>query len=348
MSVHPGRIPLFIAATATELGTPTLVSDAVEAGRYDPDAAADDEMISICEAHPDVQALDMAVRCATEVTEHAGLREADLAVLLHASVAYQGLDLASPASFIQRRVVPNSRGTAINISQASNGAMAAIDIAANFLRNSENEDAWALVTTSDTFRGPEYDRFATDAGIILADGATAIIICRTRTNLELKSIVVQSDPSHEAFWTGNRPLAYYPGHSAWPINITERKNDYLQQGNDLFAVIRDVDAAGQTVVEQSLSKAALRTEDIRWFLYPNVGATLFDWEAMASDGILKEKTTWEWGRRVGHLGAGDQIASIDYLLRAGKLRSGDRVIVSGTGGGWSFSAGVIEYTEVPL
>ena len=80
--------------------------------------------------------------------------------------------------------------------------------------------------------------------------------------------------------------------------------------------------------------------------HPNVGkgvAQIRD----AAFGVDASVTTTDWGLRTGHMGAGDQFGGLTHLLETGKVRPGDRVLLSGAGAVWNFGAAVLEITAVP-
>lgn len=63
-------------------------------------------------------------------------------------------------------------------------------------------------------------------------------------------------------------------------------------------------------------------------------------------GFTGEQTLWrQFGRYVGHLGGGDQIAGLDYLVQHDELEPGDRVTLFAVGTGFTFSAAVLEITR---
>lgn len=61
----------------------------------------------------------------------------------------------------------------------------------------------------------------------------------------------------------------------------------------------------------------------------------------------RRATNWEWSRTVGHLGAGDQFASLAHLVDSGRARPGDRCVLIGVGAGYSWGCAVVEIDTVP-
>jgi hypothetical protein len=59
-------------------------------------------------------------------------------------------------------------------------------------------------------------------------------------------------------------------------------------------------------------------------------------------GYKAEQSSWDYGRTVGHLGAGDHFAGIHHLMQTGAIGTGDRLMMIGAGIGFNFVAVVIE------
>lgn len=58
-------------------------------------------------------------------------------------------------------------------------------------------------------------------------------------------------------------------------------------------------------------------------------------------------TTWSWGRTVGHLGAGDQIAGLGHLVEDAAVNAGDHCMLLGVGAGFTWTCALVRIVEVP-
>lgn len=337
---------VYVAGTASYLCAEQKVAEAVADGRYDAAEAETDDLVAVRVAGPGEFPPGMAAAAAAEAMSRSGVAPADVVLVAAASVGYQGLDLSTPASYIQGKVLGRHGASAVTVGQASNGGMAALDLAAAYVA-SRPAPAAALVTTGDKFALPQFDRYRTDSGIVLSDGATGLVLSRGGGVARLEASNVISDAAHEGFWRGDAPWTDHSDPAHWPVNLMPRKDQYLAQGVDLMAVLINLDKRQQECVDLTLDEAGTRIEDVARFVYPNVGSKLFDWDLMASLGIDRSRTTWDWGREVGHLGGGDQIAGLNHLLETGSVNPGDKVVLVGTGGGWSFGCAVLEIQETP-
>ncbi len=83
------------------------------------------------------------------------------------------------------------------------------------------------------------------------------------------------------------------------------------------------------------------------FIVPHVGHILLQREYLDNLNIKLEDTTWEWARKVGHMGAGDQYSTIEHLMVTGQLKAGDHCMVMGVGAGFTWTCAIFEVLELP-
>src|ERR1051326_4476387 len=139
---------LFIAGLGSWLPPAVDAAEAATDGRYDPAEQAANEYLSITVAGEEAPP-DMAVRAGRQALAASGLTPGDIALLLHASLWYQGVDFWPAASYVHRQVLGEAAHVpAIDIHQMSNGSLAALELAASYLAADPGRRA-ALVTSAD-------------------------------------------------------------------------------------------------------------------------------------------------------------------------------------------------------
>ncbi|WP_431038424.1 ketoacyl-ACP synthase III family protein [Streptomyces sp. P6-2-1] len=338
---------VYVGASAAHLGVTTDLRQVVAEGRYDADEFRDDdyESVRVASSGP---AVGLAVEAARLALERAGEELPDVALLAHASCAYQGLDHFAPASYIQHHTVGGT-GTALEIKQFSNGGLAALGLAAGYLTHTPGPSA-ALLTTSDVFAEPDYDRYRSDKSIVLADGGTALVLTHGgRPGVaRLLSTSLLADAAAEGFYHGAHEWNAASGEGGRPLDLRARRTGYLAQGDsDIAAIVQAATVRQQQVVDEALADADTDGKDVACFVFPNVGRTVVDWEFRKRAGIEEARTAWQWGRTVGHLGAGDQFAGLTHLLESGQVHPGDKVALAGIGMGFTFGCAVFEILEQP-
>ena len=336
---------IYVSSAAAWLGRPEDVRTAVAEGRYDAEEARDDGYLSVRVAGEETPA-DMAVSAAERALARSAVPHEDFHLVAHASVGFQGLDHWAPPSYIQKRTV-GGNGSALEVKQASNGGMAAIELAAAYL-SARGGSAAALVTTADKYHLPVFDRYRSDKGMLRGDGASALVLARGAGVARLLSTAVIGDASHEGVYRGGQGFADHIGSEGWPVDLRSRLKTYLQSGADVREIVHLLTVRQQEVMQTALDDAGVKTDDVARFVFPNAGLTVVDWDFRRREfGIDEPRTLWGWGRTVGHIGAGDQAAGLSRLLETKEVGPGDLVVLSGIGAGFTFSCAVLEITEQP-
>ncbi|KQZ19760.1 ketoacyl-ACP synthase III family protein [Streptomyces clavifer] len=334
---------IYVNACAAVLGRGEQTAVAVAEGRYDADEAAADGFLSIS-VIDDGPAVELAVKAGGLVMARSTASD-DIALVVHSSCNYQGLDHFAPASYVQGRTVGGC-AAAVEVKQYSNGGLAAVEIAAAYLANCSDTSS-ALLTTSDIFALPAFDRYRSDKGVVFGDGGTGLVLSRAGGVARLLSTAVISDGTYGAVYLGNSPFEEQ-APDAGVVDLRSRRADYLvDNGELLLKIVQSLTERQQESVTVALADAGLEAGDIDRWVLTNVGRTLDDVEFREMFGIEEEKTTWEWGRRVGHIGAADQIAGLTHLLETGEVGPGDRVALCGIGMGFTYACAVVEILERP-
>lgn len=334
---------IFVRGTGIRLPSSLLVADAVASGACPPRVATATDMVAVAHS-PDESAAEMAAHAARFALDRAATAPEDIDLILHADTYHQGQDLWPVASYIQREAVGNSC-PAIEIRQMSNGGMAALDLATSYLTADRNR-CDALLTTADRFCAPGIDRWRTDPGTPYADGATALVLSRRGGYARLRSLAMLADPELEPMHRGDEPFGPAPFTHRIPVDFEEAKRSFTGRVGMSYAITR-ANAGQRTVVKQALADADMELADADWVVLPHFGRRRLQSIYLQPYGIEPARTTWEWSRTVGHLGAGDQFASLDHLVVTGTAAPGDRVVLIGVGAGYSWGCAVVEILDRP-
>ncbi|MDH6120750.1 3-oxoacyl-[acyl-carrier-protein] synthase-3 [Kitasatospora sp. GAS204A] len=330
---------IYLAGHGSSLPAPSAVAAAVEQGLLDARTARQTEALAVT-VSDGTSGPEFAVAAARAAL--AGAPQVKVDLLLHASVYYQGHDLWAPASYLQRELLAEPC-PAIEVRQLSNGGMAALQLAAGYLAGSAELDG-ALLTAGDRFCPPGFDRWTGDPGTLYADGGAALLLSRRGGFARLRSVVTVSDPELEGMHRGDDPFGAAPFEQRPVIDLERAKQAYFARVSTSFCVGR-VSAGQRAAIKTALAEAETELAEIDWFVLPHLGrrrltATFFD-----PFGIDPSRSTWQWSRSVGHLGAADQFAGLDRLRTSGALRPGQRCLLAGIGAGFSWSCAVVELLD---
>lgn len=332
-----------VAGTGRRLPPATTLDEADRAGLCDRRKVWRSRIESVCVSQ-DESGPQLAAHAAREALARAGSRPRDIGLVLHASIYYQGHDLWTPASYVQRVALGNAC-PAVEIGQMSNGGLAAVQLAAAYLR-ADPGSRQALVTTGDRFCLPGIDRWRSDPGTVLGDGGTAVVLSRGDGFARLRSIATVSDPDLEAMQRGSARFGDAPFGAGAVVDIEAHRRDFIAR-TGLDAVLDRFEAGQRAAVEGALADAGVGLGEIDWFVVPHLGWPRLEEQFLSKFGVRPERTTWAWGRTVGHLGAGDQIAGLGHLADTGALRPGQLCLLVGVGAGFTWTCAVVEALRLP-
>ncbi|CAL9286690.1 ketoacyl-ACP synthase III family protein [Streptomyces sp. SudanB182_2057] len=335
---------IYVESLGVRLGDRLDLEEAVADGRYIASEHVANALLGVT-VSDDVFAPDLAVAAARQALERADASPDDVRLLLHASAYFQGQDMWTPSSYIQQQTIGGT-APAVEVDQKSNGGMAALSLAAGFLGGCDDEAA-VLITTGERFCLPGFDRFRTESGTVMADGGTALLLTRRPGFARVISCVLTSDSSLESMYRG-RSLKDAPSSGDRPLNMRARKTDYMRKRlSDLDAISLRIAGGIGDCIGKALDEAKTEVAEVRRFVVPHNGRTVRWWSMLADMGVGPERTTWDFGRQVSHLGSGDQTAGLEHLLTTGQLAAGDRVVLAGTGYGFNWGAAVLEIQHIP-
>jgi 3-oxoacyl-[acyl-carrier-protein] synthase-3 len=338
---------LFIAGIDTYLPTPVDVKTAVAEGRYDAKEAARTGLESVLVSDRE-SAPEMAVLAARGALARAHADPLDLSMLLHACAYLQGLEFCSTQSYIHNALFAGHASPpqnalpmmALEVRGCSNGGMSCLELAASYLAAAPDRGA-ALITTSDKFCAPYVDRWRVDTGYVFADGGSAMVLSKRGGFARVLSVATTSDSTIEGLHRGHDPFGPTPA----PIDLFRRKRAFLAE----FSVedMKRRHRTGVTMAAQrALDEAQTDISRIARFCVPHISRPMLE-VYLDELKIPESRTSWKLGKRVGHMGAGDQLTALSLMLDVGSLKAGDLCMMLGLGAGCIYSAAVIEILEPP-
>lgn len=334
---------LWIAGCADWLPPAVTAEEAVADGRCDSALLTLTGMLSVRVADQE-SAPEMAVLAGRTALARAGIGAGDIDLVLHANAFYQGHDLWAPASYVQRNVVGGGC-PAMEVRQASNGGMAATELAGAYLSADSTRHS-ALVTTGDRFCLPGFDRWRSDPGTVYADGGTALVLSRQGGFARIRSLVTRSASDLEHMHRGDDPFGRLPHGYRTTVDLDAARRAFLAHYDSSYLVAR-INAVQEQIVKEALSRAGVSLGDISRFVLPHFGRRRLAAGYLQKFDLDPNMTTWPWARTIGHLGAGDQFAGFNHLVVTGSVQTGDLCCLMSVGAGFSWSAAVVELVHTP-
>ncbi|WP_431682742.1 ketoacyl-ACP synthase III family protein [Kitasatospora sp. KL5] len=340
---------LWIAGLGTHLPPVVSARQAVARGWYDARTAEESGWTGATVAG-ELPAPEMAALAAEAALKRSGHPPGDVAVLLHASTMAQGPDAWPPQSYVQRRTVGGD-APALEVRQACNGMLAAMELAARWL--TVDDRPAALVTGADNFGLPLIDRwrYAEGAGTnrlsILGDAGAAVVLSRHGGFARLLAVGSMSVPALEEMYRGGVPLFPPEQSLGLPVRIGERLRRHRESDPEASAAARRaLDGARLAIGTRTLAEAGVTADRITRATHVFSGGVAYLESVLGPLGIDASRGLLEFGRTTGHLATCDHVVGLEHLLTTGAIGPGDHVLMMSNGGA-SLACAVVEIVSRP-
>nr|MDT0660546.1 ketoacyl-ACP synthase III family protein [Micromonospora sp. DSM 115978] len=322
------------------------VREAIERGLVPPGTGAGLGFTGVAVAG-EMPAPEMALRAAQDALKGSGVSPDEIALLLYAAVWQQGPVGWQPQFHLQRYLVGDD-ALAVQINHGCAGLFSAIELAIGSLRATDENRA-ALVVAGDNFGTPLMNRCAAGAGLaVVGDGASAVVLTRNPGFARLLSIRTANHSAMEEAWRAGEPM-FPPGitvgretdfvrvHEAFKERVATAEHGLMS----ILHVQRGVDC-----VRGALTDAEVEPADITRVICHNMPREDTR-NYLGMLGFPLSRSTWEFGSRIGHLGASDQVISLHHLITTGALVPGDHVLLCGLAPGVTYKAAVVQIVDEP-
>jgi 3-oxoacyl-[acyl-carrier-protein] synthase-3 len=334
---------LYLAAAASWLPPAVSVEDALASGLFDPADAERQDFLSVTVADAGENIADIWSRAARLALCRSGMDADSIDLLLCASILGAGVDGWNAAAYVQRELGMTG-GLAVEVRSGSNGGMAAIELAASFLQRPGASAA--IITAGDLFPMPYVDRWRTER-FLLADGCAAVVLSTRGGFARLVATASTSDPALEAMHRGDTPIDPFAPDKKYPIDLRARAKSFQEGGMSKEEIFQRLSFGPRFVVREVLMETGLTMDEIEHVIVPHFGRTITTMQCLRPLGLRDiERTAWDFVRRTGHLGPGDQFAALNHLNENGELKTGQYVLMLGVGAGFSWSTALLEIVDI--
>jgi 3-oxoacyl-[acyl-carrier-protein] synthase III len=314
---------------------------AARRGEYDPGAYLDNRYTSVCVAGG-MSPPEMAVHAARQALSRAAADPARIGLVLHASVFFQGPVMWHSPAYIQKQITGNAV-PAIEIGLGCNGVFAGLELAVPRMGFMGPDDT-VLLTAADNFGMPLIDRWNGALGFVEGDAGSALLLDRRAGFARLLAVGTASIPEIEQLNRGAEPL--YPPSLDTKLEMQSRALYFREHVMSLAEVGEVCGRALAELAGRTLNEADRKLDEVTRVIYGNAAGYLMEQLVLEPLGIPMDRTTWQFGRGIGHTGASDQVLSLNHLLLTGQLAAGEHVLLTG-GGPASVSCAVLEILDVP-
>lgn len=326
--------PLYIAGTGSFLPPRRSAAEAVAAGAYRPDRAADSGIESVT-VSTELAAPEMAVRAGRSALAAAenwlggGVRS-----VLHTHSDLQGARFWEAAPYVALHTVGDGV-PGYEVLQSCNGGLACLQLGAALLAGTDDS---VLITAADRFDSEGVDRWNADPQAVLGDGAAALVLSTVGGRARLLSLATACDNRLE----GESRGAAFTGRVSAPLDFERLREGYLRAGMPLLTHLLAMKDVLDTALKRAFDEAGCLPSELAYLVpatatHPQLRSMLVNLIQLP-----EERTTWSFGRTTGHVGAADHLLGLDHLLSSGKVGPGDRVLLLGGGTGFSCTCAIVE------
>src|SRR5216683_370751 len=331
---------VFIDGVGVFLPDRVAVKDAVEQGWYPAEEATAHQFVGVAVAG-DLPAPQMALRAGRSALERSGRAAADIDVLLYP-------DGWHPQYYLQHHLL-GGNVLAAEVRQGCNGMFTALELAAGYLRADAGRRS-ALLVSADNFGTPLIDRWRIGPGFIAGDASAAVVLTVDEAFARLCSVCSVTVADAEEMHRSGDPLFPPAATVGRSLDFCLRAEDFKRRALASPTMMASLIEVQKQVIEtayRALAEAGIGIKDVSRVLFTNVSREVVEHRVMAALGLSLSQSTWDFGRTVGHLGASDQVVSLEHLLVTGQLAAGDHVLMLGTGPGVTISGAVIQILALP-
>lgn len=283
-------------------------------------------------AAPDEQTSDLGLHAARSALEMAGIGPNDLDGIL---CAIGTGDVIAPATagYIQHKLGATNRGFAIDLKLACAGAVGAIMMARGLVESGMAKHVlvvgtYILSRTSINWN----DKFTAP---IFGDGAGAVIVSRSEDGSEILESRLHTDGSLTEI------VGRFVGGTKEPLTpqaLEEGTHHLKMDGKAVWACATTVIPE---VVREVLSARQMSVADVDFVVSHQANKRMIQ-HILDELGVPPEKTYFNV-ERYANTSASSVLIALDEVVRAGRVKKGDLVVLTAIGAGMTWGAHLLRW-----
>ncbi|MHB8995129.1 MAG: beta-ketoacyl-ACP synthase III [Armatimonadota bacterium] len=283
-------------------------------------------------AAPDQATSDLAYEAGRAALEDSGLSPADLDMVIVATVTP---DMPFPvvSSLIQARLGASSAG-AFDVGVGCTGFLYALAAGASMVQSGMANHV--LVVAAETL-SRVVDWTDRSTCVLFGDGAGAVVLGPGEPGEGIKAFSMISDGSNWQY------LKIAAGGSRKPVTpeaILAHETCLYMEGHEVFKLaVRGCPEVSEAVMQ----KAGLTHDDIDWAIFHQANRRIVEAAAKRLD-IPDERVVCDV-EKYGNTSASTIPLAMDDLYKAGKLKTGDNILLASFGAGFSLAGALLQWTK---
>lgn len=281
----------------------------------------------------------MGAEAARKALAAAGLTGSDVDVIVVTTIT-PDYYTPSTACIIQDEIKA-SHAFCFDLNAACAGFVYALDLAARYLLSPDIQHI-LIVSSENISKIVDYSDRSTC--VLFGDGASAVVISRGEPDDSSKMLatVLGAEGENGRFLTSKAldvGHPFLPGERVWPDRFNHQSGRFVSMsGQDVykFAVRSMTDS-----ILQAADKAGIELSELRFIIPHQANSRIVD----AAARRMKVDASQMISRmaQFGNTSSASIPICLDELIRSGQLKRGEKVAVSGFGGGLTYGAAIFVY-----
>jgi 3-oxoacyl-[acyl-carrier-protein] synthase-3 len=331
-----------ITAFGTALGEPSPVAEVVSAYSEDVERILGYGYASVYRAPDDVLVSDLATAAAQRALAAGGTSPDDVDLLVLALTDIPEYLYWDAAAALQHRL--GLRCESVLVTQACTGALSGLDlIAGRFATHASYRTA--LLVAANRCCDAYWNRMQTQS-MVFSDGAVAAVAVRDHGASRWLASHAITDGRFASLYrmdVGGGAVPFRPGITQQPgaSDAWDIMEFFDYDDERLAAFTRLIDTRMREVVDDACAAAGVKRSELRYVVLLHDNRRAITSLAKTLEVPLA-RTNAEISLATGHLGAADQLFSLDKALAAGTVGPGDLVALTGLGRGMHWACTLLE------
>jgi 3-oxoacyl-[acyl-carrier-protein] synthase-3 len=280
---------------------------------------------------PDQAASDLAAEAARRAMKDAGISQEDIDLII---VGTNSPDMLYPATacLVQDKIGAKN-AAAFDLQAGCTGWVYAFIVGAQFIETGMYKHVLVIGVEAITGMMDEKDR---DTYVLFGDGAGATVLGKVDKGGLLSSALYADGSLAEH-------LILPAGGSRLPLSqeVLDKRLQYIRMnGREVFKfAVREI---GKVSLD-TMKKAGLTADDIRWFIPHQANSRIIE-AGIKRIGIPEERVVVTLDK-YGNSSAATVPVSLDEIYRAGKIKTGDKLLMVSFGAGMTSGGFIVEWSK---
>ncbi|MDX3803576.1 ketoacyl-ACP synthase III family protein [Streptomyces sp. AK04-3B] len=293
----------------------------------------------------DIPAVELAISAARVAMDRSKLQRGDITHHVHSGVYYQGPPGSYAPGYVLRELEVDPVSS-LYLRQGCNGMLGALEVAVGQMTGAAQAET-VLLTSGENFTATGSDRYTgIGQAYFLSDGGAAVLISADEGFAQIRSLSAGILPELERWHRGDGSLLADEGRES-DGDMAERATRYSETETPLSETLEKLTLFNLGVIRRALVDADLNADDIAKVVPINIDGRMIEYSVMMPLGLPMDRSTWDFGKGIGHVGGADVFITLEHLVRTREVAPGDHVLLISQGPGWMCTAAVVTLVDLP-